>query len=382
MQRHLEVACDDQALVDAKRWIGHAARPAQHHRHGRKGFEPCALIDEFELAWIERVHAHSDAERIEDALAFPVAHTDVDRPIGHDPLIVEIGLWHVVSRGRNSVSLRQFSRSRTVDSSCFRAARNSANCQVRPNKDDMSESPVLIAKDARGVATVAINRPKVRNAIDDTVIRLLTDAFAGLGADGATRIVVLTGSGSAFCAGADLDWMRRMASASEAKNVASAKTISAMLRSLNELAKPTIARINGAAYAAGTGLIAACDIAVAPSTIGPYVVAAIGAKAARRYFLTGEPCSAADACRIGLVHQVVPETGLDAAVEELISALLAGGPQSQSRAKRLIAEVAHRRVDDALEALTARSIADARASPEGREGIAAFLEKRKPAWRN
>src|SRR6266446_1818903 len=378
MQRYLEVACDDQALVDAKRWIGHAARPAQHHRHGRKGFEPCALIDEFELAWIERVHAHSDAERIEDALAFPVAHTDVDRPIGHDPLIVEIGLWHVVSRGRNSVSLRQFSRSRTVNSSCFRAARNSANCQVRPNKDDMSESPVLIAKYARGVATVTINRPKVRNAIDDTVIRLLTDAFAGLGAD--------------------LDWMRRMAGASEAKNVASAKTISAMLRSLNELAKPTIARINGAAYAAGTGLIAACDIAVAveaavlsisevrigltPSTIGPYVVAAIGAKAARRYFLTGEPFSAADACRIGLVHQVVPETGLDAAVEELISALLAGGPQSQSRAKRLIAEVAHRRVDDALEALTARSIANARASPEGREGIAAFLEKRKPAWRN
>ena len=262
----------------------------------------------------------------------------------------------------------------------------------------MSESPVLIAKDARGVATVTINRPKVRNAIDDTVIRLLTDAFAGLGADGATRIVVLTGSGSAFCAGADLDWMRRMASASEAENVASAKTISAMLRSLNELAKPTIARINGAAYAAGTGLLAACDIAVAveaavfsisevrigltPSIISPYVVAAIGARAARRYFLTGEPFAAADACRMGLVHQVVPETGLDAAVEELISALLAGGPQSQSRAKRLIAEVAHRPVDDALEALTARSIANARASPEGREGIAAFLEKRKPAWRN
>src|SRR6266566_2331105 len=261
----------------------------------------------------------------------------------------------------------------------------------------MSEAPVLIAKDARGIATVTINRPNVRNAIDDTVIGLLTDAFMGLGVDGATRIVVLTGSGSAFCAGADLGWMRRMAGASEAENVASAKTISAMLRSLNELPKPTIARVNGAVYAAGTGLVAACDIAVAvetavfsisevrigltPSTISPYVVAAIGAKAARRYFLTGEPFSAADACRLGLVHQVVAESGLDGVVESLVAALLAGGPPSQSRAKRLIADVAGRAVDDSLEMLTARSIADARASPEGREGIQAFLDKRKPAWR-
>jgi len=261
----------------------------------------------------------------------------------------------------------------------------------------MGESPVLIAKDARGVATVTINRPNVRNAIDDTVIRLLTDAFTALSGDSGTRIVVLTGSGSAFCAGADLEWMRRMAAASEAENLTSAKTISAMLRNLNELAKPTVARVNGAAYAAGTGLIAACDIAIAteaavfsisevrigltPSTISPYVIAAIGARAARRYFLTGEPFSAADACRLGLVHQVVPETGLDGALESLIAGLLAGGPQSQSRAKRLIAEVALRPVDDALEALTARSIADARASPEGREGIQAFLERRKPAWR-
>ncbi len=261
----------------------------------------------------------------------------------------------------------------------------------------MSEAPVLIAKDARGVATVTINRPNVRNAIDDTVIGLLTDAFMGLGVDGATRIVVLTGSGSAFCAGADLGWMRRMAAAGERENVASAKTISAMLRSLNELPKPTIARVNGAVYAAGTGLVTACDIAVAveqavfsisevrigltPSTISPYVVAAIGARAARRYFLTGEPFSAADASQLGLVHQVVAESALDGAVESLIAALLAGGPQSQSRAKRLIADVAGRPVDDTLEMLTARSIADARASPEGREGIQAFLDKRKPAWR-
>jgi methylglutaconyl-CoA hydratase len=260
----------------------------------------------------------------------------------------------------------------------------------------MSEPSVLITKDARGVATITINRPQVRNAIADNVIRLLTDAFKTVGADGETRIVVLTGSGVAFSAGADLDWMRRMAALGEAENFASAKTISAMLRALNELAKPTIARINGAAYAAGIGLVAACDIAVAseeavfsisevriglvPSTISPYVVAAIGAKAARHYFLTGEPFSAAEACRLGLVHKVVPRAGLDEAIERVISDLLAGGPQSQSRTKRLIAGIADRPVDDALEAFTARSIAEARASPEGREGIQAFLEKRRPAW--
>jgi methylglutaconyl-CoA hydratase len=260
----------------------------------------------------------------------------------------------------------------------------------------MSESSVLIAKDARGVATVTINRPKVRNAIDDNIIHSLTDAFKTLGADGEARIVVLTGSGAAFSAGADLGWMRRMAACSEAENFASAKTISLLMRTLNELAKPTIARVNGAAYAAGVGLVAACDIAVAieeavfaisevriglvPSTISPYVVAAIGAKAARRYFLTGEPFSAAEAYQLGLVHKVVPQADLDEAVERVISDLLAGGPQSQSRAKRLIAEIAGRPVDDALEAFTARSIAEARASPEGREGIEAFLEKRRPAW--
>ena len=261
----------------------------------------------------------------------------------------------------------------------------------------MSEPSVIVAKDARGVATVAINRPQVRNAIDDTVIRSLTDAFNTLGADGETRIVVLTGRGVAFSAGADLDWMRRMAAGSEADNLASAKTISAMLRALNELPKPTIAKVNGAAYAAGIGLVAACDIAVAaeeavfsvsevriglvPSTISPYVIAAIGAQAARRYFLTGEAFSAAEAHRLRLLHQVVPGSGLDAAIDSVIASLLAGGPQSQARAKRLIADIAGRPLDDALEALTARSIADARASPEGREGITAFLEKRKPVWR-
>src|SRR5260370_414677 len=224
----------------------------------------------------------------------------------------------------------------------------------------MSEPSVIVAKDARGVATVAIKRPQVRNAIDDTVIRSLTDAFKTLGADGETRVVVLTGRGVAFSAGADLDWMRRMAGGSEADNLGSGKTSSAMLRALNELPKPTIAKVNGAAYAAGIGLVAACDIAVAaeeavfsisevriglvPSTISPYVLAAIGARAARRYFLTGEPFSAADACRLGLVHKVVPQTGLDEAIEGVISALLAGGPHSQSRVQDAVAALA-RKVD-------------------------------------
>src|SRR5258707_5298059 len=187
----------------------------------------------------------------------------------------------------------------------------------------MSEPSVIVAKDARGVATVAISRPQVRNAIDDTVIRSLTDAFKTLGADGETRVVVLTGRGVAFSAGADLDWMRRMAAGSEADNLASAKTISAMLRALNELPKPTIAKVNGAAYAPGIGLVAACDIAVAaeeavfsisevqvgllPPAVSPYVLAAIGARAARRYFLTGEPVSAAHACRLGLGRKDVPQ---------------------------------------------------------------------------
>jgi methylglutaconyl-CoA hydratase len=261
----------------------------------------------------------------------------------------------------------------------------------------MDQSPVLVAVDASGVATVTINRPAVRNAIDEDVIRALTDAFATLGTDDRVRVIVLTGSGAAFCAGADLAYMRRAANFSDAENLAGARTISGMLRTLNELPKPTIARVNGAAYAAGIGLVACCDVAVAaedamlaisevrvgmvPSTITPYVVAAIGTKAARRYCLTGEPMSAAEAFSLGLVHAVVPAPGLDAAVGGVIAALLAGAPLAQSRAKRLIAEVADRPVDDALEALTARSIADARASPEGREGIAAFLEKRKPNWR-
>jgi len=190
--------------------------------------------------------------------------------------------------------------------------------------------------------------------------------------------------------------MQRMASAGEDENIIDAKAIAEMLRTLDRLGKPTVARVHGAAYAAGIGLVAACDTVVAsdqatfcvsevrlgmvPSTISPYVIAAIGSKAARHYFLTAEPMSAADALRLGLAHRVVAAADLDSAVEGVLSALLRGAPKAQADAKQLIADLVYRSVDDEMVALTARSIAAARASPEGREGIAAFLAKRKPGW--
>jgi methylglutaconyl-CoA hydratase len=256
---------------------------------------------------------------------------------------------------------------------------------------------ITLSTDARGVATLTLNRPAVRNAFDEALIRDLTEALLRIGADEAVRVVIVTGAGSAFSAGGDLNWMRRMAGYGEAENRADAMRLAAMLRTLDELPKPTIARVNGAAFAGGVGLVCCCDIAVAaasavfavsevrlglvPATIGPYVVAAIGVRAARRYNLTGETFGAAEALRIGLVHELAPDAELDAAVERLVAALLAGGPRAQGRAKRLIAEVADRPIDDAVMALTARTIAEARASAEGREGVSSFLEKRAPAWR-
>jgi methylglutaconyl-CoA hydratase len=208
---------------------------------------------------------------------------------------------------------------------------------------------------------------------------------------------VLTGSGQSFSAGGDLTWMRRMAQYSEAENRADAMALAVLLRTLDELRKPTVARVNGAAYAGGFGLVCCCDMAVAaeeavfslsearlglvPATVSPYVVAAIGARAARRYFLTAERFSAAEAQRIGLVQEVVPRAALDAAVEKIVETLLDAAPGAQARAKRLIAEVQSRPVTEAVMALTAEVIADARASAEAREGLAAFFEKRKPPWR-
>jgi len=260
----------------------------------------------------------------------------------------------------------------------------------------MSEPNLIVDIDGRGVAAVTLNRPAVRNAFDDRLITDLTATLRRLESDAAVRILLLTGSGECFSAGGDLNWMRRMAQYSEAENIADAMALAELLRVLNEFAKPTIARVNGAAYAGGLGLVCCCDVAIAaeeaifaisevrlglvPGTISPYVVAAIGARAARRYFLSGEAFSAAEAHRLGLVHAVAPRAALDEVITPVIAALLQGGPQSQARGKRLIASVADRPVTEGVRALTARAIAEARASPEGHEGLAAFFEKRKPAW--
>ncbi len=258
-------------------------------------------------------------------------------------------------------------------------------------------SALLLSTDKRGVASVTLNRPQIRNAFDDALISELTGAFRTLGADDNVRAVVLTGAGTAFSAGGDINWMKRMAGYDEAQNVADAMGLAEMLRMLNELPKPVVARVNGAAFAGGIGLVACCDIAVAaeeamfavsevrvglvPATIAPYLVASIGPRAARRYCLTGESFSAAEAMRLGLVHKIAPLPALDEEVEKILSSLLEGGPLSQARAKRMIAEVAGRPVTQALMAHTSRTIAEARASDEGREGLAAFLEKRKPGFR-
>jgi methylglutaconyl-CoA hydratase len=261
----------------------------------------------------------------------------------------------------------------------------------------MSESNILVSTDARGVASVTLNRPTIHNAFDDRLIAELSAALRQLEADPGVRVVVLTGSGQSFSAGGDLNWMRRMAGYSDAENFADAMALAELLRTLNELARPTVARVNGAAFAGGLGLVCCCDIAVAateaifaisevrlglvPATISPYVVAAIGARASRRYFLTAERFSAADAQRLGLVHEVTPLAGLDAAVEMIVAALLDGGTGAQARSKRLIAEVQDRPVTEAVMVLTARAIAEARASAEAREGLAAFFDKRKPGWK-
>jgi methylglutaconyl-CoA hydratase len=262
----------------------------------------------------------------------------------------------------------------------------------------MSEPNLLVDIDGRGVATVTLNRPAVRNAFDDRLIADLTAVLQRLGVDPTVRLLLLTGSGSCFSAGGDLNWMRRMAQYTEAENFADAMQLAELLRVLNEFPKPTVARVNGPAYAGGLGLVCCCDVAIAaeeatfaisevrlglvPGTISPYVVAAIGARAARRFFLTAEPFTAAEAHRIGLVHGVSPLTALDDTVATVVANLMQGGPEAQARAKRLVADVAGRPVTEAVRQLSARAIAEGRASAEGQEGLAAFFEKRKPAWRH
>ena len=247
-----------------------------------------------------------------------------------------------------------------------------------------------------GVARVMLDRPDVRNAFDDALIKALTETLRALDADSSVRAVVLGGNGPAFCAGADLNWMKRMSTYGHAENVRDARALAEMLSTLANMAKPTVARVHGPAFAGGTGLVAACDIAVgtpeakfcfseaklglSPATISPYVIRAIGAREASRYFLTAEVFDAAEALRIGMLSAVVPAGDLDATIDSILKNLLAGGPEAHARIKELIRDVAGRPVDDPLKADTAKRIAEIRASSEGREGIASFLEKRKPKW--
>ena len=249
-----------------------------------------------------------------------------------------------------------------------------------------------------GVATVTLNRPEIHNAFDEALIAKLTETFVALDDDGDVRIIVLAGAGRSFCAGADLNWMKRMAAFGQDENLRDATALAAMLRALYALSKPTIARVHGAAYGGGVGLIAACDIAVAvpeatfalteaklgliPATIGPYVIEAIGARQARRYFLTAERFGAAEALRIGLVHEVAALPQLDTRIGDLVGALRVAGPSAQLECKALIRGVAHRPIDADVISGTAGHIAAVRASPEGKEGVAAFLGKRRPAWLN
>ncbi|HJU21931.1 MAG TPA: enoyl-CoA hydratase/isomerase family protein [Casimicrobiaceae bacterium] len=246
------------------------------------------------------------------------------------------------------------------------------------------------------VATVTLNRPEIHNAFDETLIASLTAAFVSLDDNEDVRVVVLASAGKSFCAGADLNWMKRMAQFGREDNLADANALAAMLRALHALSKPTIARVTGSAYGGGVGLIAACDIALGvpgatfalsearlgliPATIGPYVIEAIGARHARRYFLTAERFGGAEAHRIGLLHEVMEADAIDVRISALIDTLKAASPAAQLECKALIRGVAHRPIDDDVIAGTAEHIAAVRASPEGREGIAAFLAKRKPGW--
>jgi methylglutaconyl-CoA hydratase len=261
----------------------------------------------------------------------------------------------------------------------------------------MSEASILAHIDDQGIATLTMNRPKLHNAFDDLLIEELTAALLRLSSDNRCRVVLLTGSGKSFSAGADLNWMRRMADYTREENLRDALGLATLMQTLNSLAKPTIALVQGATYGGGVGLVACCDMAIAteratfclsevklglmPAVISPYVIGAIGSRACRRYFLTAEAFDAAEAGRLGLVHEVVADdAALRSRGQELATLLLKNGPRAMAAAKELIAGVAGRVVDAGLISDTAGRIAERRASTEGREGLTAFLEKRTPEW--
>ncbi|MBC7499891.1 MAG: enoyl-CoA hydratase/isomerase family protein [Herminiimonas sp.] len=246
------------------------------------------------------------------------------------------------------------------------------------------------------VATVTLNRPDVRNAFNETAIAEITQAFRELGDNPIVRAIVLAARGPAFCAGADLNWMKKMAAYTPDENRADAAQLAEMLRTIYVCPKPVVAKVQGDCYAGGMGLVAACDIAIAvdeanfclsevklgliPATISPYVIKAMGENAARRYFLTAERFSAQEALRIGFVQSVVTADALDAVTDEIVKALVSASPNAVKEAKRLVRDVAGAAVTSELIAETAERIAVIRASDEGREGVRSFLEKRKPGW--
>lgn len=258
----------------------------------------------------------------------------------------------------------------------------------------MTQALTVLVQDR--IARITLARPEVRNAFNDAVIQELKAAFESVGANSDVRAVVLAAEGPAFCAGADLNWMRRMADYTRDENIADAGQLAAMLKAIYECQKPTIAAVQGDVFAGGMGLVAACDMAVSvrtatyclsevklgliPATISPYVIRAMGARAAHRYFLTAERFSADEAHRIGFVHELVEVDALEAKVNELAAALVSASPAAVRACKKLVQDVACRAIDAQLIAATVEGIAEIRASDEGREGVASFLQKRKPAW--
>ncbi|MEW6372369.1 MAG: enoyl-CoA hydratase/isomerase family protein [Pseudomonadota bacterium] len=248
------------------------------------------------------------------------------------------------------------------------------------------------------VATVTLNRPELRNAFNEGAIAELALAFDELGRNELVRAIVLAANGPAFCAGADLNWMKKMAGYSHDENHADALRLADMLRTIYLCPKPVVAKVQGDCYAGGMGLVAACDVVVAaegvnfclsevklgliPATISPYVIKAMGEQAARRYFLTAERFDATAALRLGFAHEVVTMEALDTTVAGIVKALVSNSPHAVAQAKTLVREIVGQPVSDALLDDTARRIAEIRASSEGREGVSSFLEKRKPSWLN
>lgn len=289
-------------------------------------------------------------------------------------------------------------RTTTKKSSAQRAKKTSR--APAASKDTRTAAPATsstVAVEVRDcVALLALNRPDVHNAFNPELIRDMTNALVELERDDSVRAVILLGAGRSFCAGADLNWMRETATYTPAQNLADARALARLLSTLDRLSKPTIARVHGPAYGGGVGLVACCDIAIAsqdalfalseaklgiiPATISPYVVEAVGARQARRYFVSCERFSAAEAFRMGLVHDLALPGELDARINEVLGALLLAGPAAQAACKNLIRAVSHRPIDEEVIDDTARRIAELRTTPEARAGIAAFLGKRSAPW--